>query len=99
MHEAVVGATFGQGRFRVEAHLQGKGLRQLFRGRDTANGDTLLISFDKNPKYTTIDGYVATTGAAAPGVLDLVFAGPSDDKSLYGLWGVLERAPQGTEWL
>lgn len=99
MHEELLNATFGDGRFRVDKHLQGKGLRQLFLGRDTATGSTLLISYDKLPKYTTIEDFVRTTGAHAPGVLDLVFAGPPDDKNLWRYWGVIERPPPGAEWL
>jgi hypothetical protein len=99
VHEDLLNVTFGDGRFRIVKHLQGKGLRQLFLGRETATNSSLLISYDKLPKHTTIAGFVETTGAHAPGVLDLVFAGPSDNKSLWNLWGVIERAPAGTEWL
>jgi hypothetical protein len=91
--------TFGDGRYRVEALLQGKGLRQLYRGRDTVTGDTVMISYDKQPKHTTIEAFVDTTGARAPGVLDLMFAGPPDDKDLWFKWGVIEQPPRGTEWL
>jgi hypothetical protein len=99
VHEEVLNATFGGGRFRIDKHLQGKGLRQLFRGRDTATDDALLISYDKHPKHTTIAGFTQTTGGPAPGVLDLLFAGPPDDKSLMHYWGAIECAPHGTEWL
>jgi hypothetical protein len=100
VHEELLDATCGDGRFRVDKHLQGKGLRQLFLGRDTTTtGGALLISYDKLPKHMTIEGFVQTTGAHAPGVLDLVFAGPPDDKNLWRYWGVIERPPPGTEWL
>jgi hypothetical protein len=92
-------ATFGDGRYRLEALLQGKGLRQLYRGRDTVTGDTVMISYDKQPKHTTIEEFVDTTGARAPGVLDLMFAGPPDDKDLGFKWAVIEQPPRGTEWL
>ena len=92
-------ATFGDGRYRVEALLQGKGLRQLYRGRDTVTGDTVMISYDKQPKHTTIEEFVGTTGARAPGGLDLMFAGPPHDKDLGFKWAVIEQPPRGTEWL
>lgn len=92
-------ATFGDGRYRVETLLQGKGLRQLYRGRDTVTGDTVMISYDKSPKHMTIEEFVAATGARAPGVLDLLFAGPPDAKELSTKWGVIEQPPRGTEWL
>lgn len=92
-------ATFGGGRYRVDALLQGKGLRQLYRGRDTVTGDTVMISYDKQPKHTTIEAFVDSTGARAPGVLDLLFAGPPDDEDLWFKWGVIEQPPRGTEWL
>lgn len=92
-------ATFAGCRYRVEALLQGKGLRQLYRGRDTATGDTVMISYDKQPKHTTIEEFVDTTGARAPGVLELMFAGPPDNKDLQFKWGVIEQPPHGTEWL
>ncbi len=92
-------ATFGGGRYRVEALLQGQGLRQLYRGRDTVTGDTVMVSYDKFPKHTTIEEFLDTTGARAPGVLDLMFAGPPDDKSITFMWGVIEQPPRDTEWL
>lgn len=104
MHEELLNATFGGGRFRVDRQLQGKGMRQLFLGRDTASGGTLFISYDKLPKHTTIAQFVQATGAyapgvLAPGVLDFAFAGPPDNKNLWDLWGVVERVPSGSEWL
>lgn len=92
-------ATFASGRYRVEALLQGKDLRQLYRGRDTVTGDTVMVSYDKFPKHTTIEKFVDSTGARAPGVLDLLFAGPPDDKAITFMWGVIEQPPRGTQWL
>ncbi len=92
-------ATFGGGRYRFEKLLQGKGLRQLYRGRDTSSGATVMVSYDKLPKHTTIEKFAEMTGARAPGVLDLVFAGPPDDKDITSRWGVVEQAPPDTEWL
>lgn len=92
-------STFGGGRYRVEALLQGKGLRQLYRGRDTTTGATVMVSYDKFPKHLTIQKFVETTGARMPGVLDLVFAGPPDDKNITFMWGMIEQPPPSTEWL
>ncbi|MCW5801205.1 MAG: hypothetical protein KIT31_02235 [Deltaproteobacteria bacterium] len=88
----LVGHTFGGGRFVVERHLQGVGLRKLFAGRETATGAGLLISYDKLPKWMTIEQFIATTSDAGSGVPDLVFAGPPDDFERLYCWGVLERA-------
>lgn len=92
-------ATFGGGRYRVEKLLQGKGLRQLYRGRDTITGAPLMVSYDKLPKHLTIEKFVETTGARTPGILDLVFAGPPDDKDITFMWGMIEQPPPDTEWL
>jgi hypothetical protein len=74
-------------------------LRQLYRGRDTVTGDTVMVSYDKFPKHTTIEEFVDTTGARAPGVLDLMFAGPPDDMNITFMWGLIEQPPRATEWL
>lgn len=92
-------ATFGGGRYRVEELLQGKGLRQLYRGRDTITGDIVMISYDKLPKHTTIEKFAESTRAPAPGILDLAFAGRPDEKALAHMWGVVEQPPRDTAWL
>lgn len=97
MHEGILTSTFDGGRFEVTKHLQGEGLRQLFLGVDAANNDTVLISYDKLPKHTTIAGFVAATSARAPGVLDLLFAGQLD-ADVSGYWAVIERVPPSTQW-
>jgi len=97
MHDDLRDKTFGSGRFLVENHLQGEGLRQLFAGRDTATDGGVIISYDKLPKYTTIDGFIAANQAHSPGVLELLFAGTPDGEPSY--WGVIERVPQNARWL
>src|SRR5471032_590752 len=98
MHEEVLTSTFYAGRFNVAKHLQGLGFRQLFLGVDTANNDAVMISYDKLPKHTTIGGFVAATGARTPGVLDLLFAGTTDDDGS-SYWAVIERVVAKTRWL
>jgi hypothetical protein len=97
MHERVLASTFDGQRFHVAKHLQGQGFRQLFLGVDTANNDTVLISYDKQPKHTTIGDFVAANRGTAPGVLDLLFAGPPDQSGPY--WAVIERLVAKTRWL
>lgn len=98
MHEQVLTSTFDGGRFHVARHLRGQGFRQLFLGVDTASSHTVLISYDKLPKHTTVGGFVTATGARAAGVLDLLFAGQSDQDIPY-YWAVIERAPANSRWL
>lgn len=101
----VLGTTFGAGRYLVDKLLQGKGLRQLYQGRDTATGATVMVSYDTLPKHLTIAKFVENTGARSPGVLDLVFAGPPDDDNKQDdddprfMWGVIEQPPPDSEWL
>jgi len=57
----------------------------------------VLISYDKQPKHTTIGGFVAANRGTAPGVLDLLFAGPPDQSGPY--WAVIERLVAKTRWL
>ena len=97
MHERVLGSTFEGGRFRVERHLHGQGLRQMFLGIDSTNIDPVLISYDKLPRDTTIEDFVFDTGGKSLGVLDLLFAGRPDDGVSY--WAVIERIPANTLWL
>jgi hypothetical protein len=95
--ESLIGETFGFGRYRIERHLQGNGVKQLFLGRDTDN-NSLMVSFDKLPKHVTIERFVETTSSTTPGVLELAFAGVPDNPSYAHYWGVVERAPRGA-WL
>jgi hypothetical protein len=95
--ESLIGVTLDSGRYRLERHLQGLGLQQLYLGRDTDGGE-VLISYDKLPKYVTIEQFVKSTHSRTPGVLELAFAGPPDDARGVHFWGVVERAPRG-DWL
>ena len=97
MAETLIGSTFDGGRYRVDKHLQGEGLRQLYLGSDAATTDAVLISYDKLPKYTTIEDFIAANKAPVPGVLDLLVAGTPDGEPSY--WGVIERVPQNARWL
>jgi len=97
MAETLIGSTFDGGRYRVDKHLQGEGLRQLYLGSDAATTDAVLISYDKLPKYTTIEDFIAANKAPVPGVLDLLFAGTPDGEPSY--WGVIERVPQNARWM
>lgn len=90
-------STFDGQRFQVTKHLHGQGLRQMFLGVDTENNDTVLISYDKLPKHTTIGSFVAANQGRAPGVLDLLFAGQPDKGGSY--WAVIERVIGDTRWL
>jgi hypothetical protein len=95
--ESLIGVTLDSGRYRIERHLQGLGLQQLYLGLDTKGGE-VLISCDKLPKRLTIEQFVEATSSTTAGVLELVFAGVPDDPRRAHDWGVVERIPRG-EWL
>jgi hypothetical protein len=93
-----VGATFNGGRYRVERHLQGNGLQQLFLGKDEHDGNALLVSYDKRPKKMSIEEFADATSIKLSGVFDLAFAGPPDNPAHKAYWGVIERVTTGS-WL
>lgn len=73
-------------------------MQQLLLARDGVSDSELLVSYDKLPKYTTIEQFVDATAARTSGVFELAFAGRPDNEMHLRHWGVVERTSRGA-WL
>lgn len=102
-HEFPIGDTVAHGVYRVDAHLQGRGLQQLFRGR-AGDGGEVLIVVDKKPS-TDRDAFMRENAYVSPGVFALEVAGNFDEAGdaqrrsrQRARWALVERVTDG-RWL
>lgn len=95
--EFPIGATLGDGAYRIEHRLCGTGSNRLYRGVEVATGAPLLIAYDYFRRRHDIAELRAGIGYDAPGLLSLAYVGHLDGRC--DLWTVVERAPLGSTWL
>jgi hypothetical protein len=102
--EFPLGYTLGNGAYRVDEHLLGDGLQQMFAGRHVPSGDPVLLAVDSRGSSRSIDELRAAISYHVPGVLELGFVGGFDrrgekeDYKCDGFWATVERGERGT-WL
>jgi hypothetical protein len=95
--EFPIGATLGDGAYRIEHRLCGTGSKRLYRGIEVATGAPLLIAYDYFRRRHDIAELRAGIAYDAPGFLSLAHVGHLDSRR--DLWTVVERAPSGSTWL
>jgi len=91
-----IGATLGDGAYRIETWLMGTGSKRLYRGVEVATGAQLLVALDYFRSRHDIAQLRAEVDFDAPGLHSLAHVGLFDGRR--DLWTVVERAPSGT-WL
>lgn len=94
--EEPIGASLGDGAYRIEHRLCGTGTNRLYRGVERATQAELLISYDEFRSKHDIAELRAEISYDAPGVLPLLHVGYLDRRT--DIWSVVERAPSGC-WL
>lgn len=96
--EFPIGATLGDGVYRIEHRLCGTGSNRLYRGVEVATGSPLLIAYDyfrsRRHDIAELRGAISYD---APGLLALAHVGYLDGRR--DLWAVVERALPGSTWL
>jgi len=95
--EFPIGATLGDGAYRIEHRLCGTGSKRLYRGVEIATGAPLLIAYDYFRRRHDIAELRSDISYDAPGLLALAHVGHLDGRR--DLWTVVERAPSGSTCL